>query len=345
MDRKNRRSCVTNYKSRAFTLVELLVVITIIGILIALLLPAVQAAREAARRMQCGNNMKQIGLAMHNYLAAVKVFPSGEYVQPTALGSGNYGPGWAYSILPYMEMRTVFDNINPKYPCYPLTGPVTHQAALCTDIPAYRCPSSRHAVKVMQSAAATKNSAGFSDNDFGLLEYVGIAGSNRNAPYRPTDVTAPTTRCIGGTLYFLSSVAAADIKDGLSNTMVVGEYSDLTKGEEYAGNGGIGYIEYAWSQGASRVGSSIACGYIAKVVGYPPNSPVYFQYAAWKVCPACQTPAVNTEVQSALKSAHPGGIHVLMADGGAHFITDAINIEIYKDLADRNDLHAPGALD
>jgi prepilin-type processing-associated H-X9-DG protein len=295
--------------------------------------------------MQCANSVKQIGLAMHNYMAAAGVFPSGEYPQPTALGGGNYGPGWAYSILPYLELQPLFDNINPNYPAYPLTGPLTHQAALCTDVPAYRCPSSRHAPKAMMSAAATKNSEGFSDNDYGLLEYVGIAGSNRNPPYRPTDVTAPTTRCTGGTMYFLSSTAAADIKDGLSNTMLVGEYSDLTKGQEYAGNGGIGYIEYAWSQGASHVGSATACGYVAKVVGYPPNSPVYFQYAAWSVCPACQTPAVNTEVQSALKSAHPDGVHVLMADGSVHFINDAINIEAYKDLADRDDAHAPGVID
>jgi prepilin-type processing-associated H-X9-DG protein len=72
---------------------------------------------------------------------------------------------------------------------------------------------------------------------------------------------------------------------------------------------------------------------------------VYFQYAAWSVCPACQTPAVNTEVQSALKSAHPDGVHVLMADGSVHFINDAINIEAYKDLADRDDAHAPGVID
>ena len=319
--------------------------ITIIGILIALLLPAVQAAREAARRMQCANNLKQIGLALHNYMAAIGVFPSGEYPQPVGLGSGNYGPGWAYSILPQMERQAVFDNIDPRYPEQPLTGPVTHQAALCTDIPAYRCPSSRHAVKLMLEAAATPNSDGFSLNDLGLLEYVGIAGSDRKPPYGPSDIAAPNTKCTGGTLYYLSCTAPADIVDGLSNTMVVGEYSDLTKGEEYAGNGGIGDIEYPWSAGASHVGTSIAWGYIAKDVGYPPNSPVYFKQASWNPCPACQTPAVDTEVQSALKSAHPGGIHALMADGSIHFINDAINIEVYKDLADRNDAHPPGAID
>ena len=166
-----------NRKSAAFTLVELLVVITIIGILIALLLPAVQAAREAARRMQCANNVKQIGLALHNYLAAVNVFPPGEQFFQ---GNGDYGPTWAYSILPYMELQQIFDNVSPLYPTYsdPLKGTLTHQAALCTQIAAYRCPSSGHAPKFNYYTAATVSSAGYSLNDLCLLEYVGIAGSD-----------------------------------------------------------------------------------------------------------------------------------------------------------------------
>ena len=146
MYRGNLKSESRKPKSSGFTLVELLVVITIIGILIALLLPAVQAAREAARRMQCANNMKQIGLALHNYLAAIGSFPPGEQYRVPAV-SGDYGPNWAYSILPYMELQQIFDNVSPLYPTYsdPLKGAASHQAALCTQIAAYRCPSSSHA--------------------------------------------------------------------------------------------------------------------------------------------------------------------------------------------------------
>ena len=95
-----------------FTLVELLVVITIIGILIALLLPAVQAAREAARQSQCANNFKQVGLAMHGYVASKGSFPSGEVTS----GGGYWG--WGAFLLPFIEKQNVYDMINFRDTCY-----------------------------------------------------------------------------------------------------------------------------------------------------------------------------------------------------------------------------------
>ena len=183
-------------------------VITIIGILIALLLPAVQAAREAARRLQCANNVKQIGLALHNYMAAIGSFPPGEQYEAIQV-SGDYGPTWAVSILPYMELQPLFDNIAPQSPTFAvptLKGPLSHQAAICTQIAAYRCPSSSHAKKFNYYAAGTPEDVpdgyGFSTNDLGLLEYVGIAGSNRVPPYGPLNVTATSSDySTGGTLY------------------------------------------------------------------------------------------------------------------------------------------------
>ena len=124
----------------AFTLVELLVVITIIAILIALLLPAVQAAREAARRTQCSNNLKQIGLAMHNYHATIQTFPSG-YI--SAVGSAgpddDRGPGWGWAalILPYLELNNVHDRIQFGKDIAAPANAVARTMVL----PVYLCPS------------------------------------------------------------------------------------------------------------------------------------------------------------------------------------------------------------
>jgi len=133
----NLKSEICNLKSsRAFTLVELLVVITIIGILIALLLPAVQAAREAARRMQCQNNLKQIGLAMHNYHAALGSLP------PLVIHRANPGSTfmhtWAALILPYLEQQTLYDTIDFGEPHWSLTA---NQLLRESFLPVMTCPS------------------------------------------------------------------------------------------------------------------------------------------------------------------------------------------------------------
>ena len=108
-------------RNRGFTLVELLVVIAIIGILVALLLPAVQAAREAARRMSCSNNVKQLALAMHNYHDVHKALPFGHLYRGIHDGNltdatGGSGFGWGYSILPFIEQQTLADQFDPKLP-------------------------------------------------------------------------------------------------------------------------------------------------------------------------------------------------------------------------------------
>jgi prepilin-type N-terminal cleavage/methylation domain-containing protein len=124
--------------AQGFTLVELLVVIAIIGILVALLLPAVQAAREAARRMQCTNNTKQIALAMHNYQDTYKAFPSGQIVSGT-IGATSTGWGWGWStmILPQMEQSALAGQINCALP---MAAPANINLVR-TRLPAFVCPS------------------------------------------------------------------------------------------------------------------------------------------------------------------------------------------------------------
>lgn len=129
------------YQRRGFTLIELLVVISIIAILIALLLPAVQQAREAARRTQCKNNLKQIGLALHNYHDVARAFPPG-WIAVDDTGSpsaheGTSGVGWAAMILPYLEQGNIYSQFNASLP---LTDPA-NAAFLRNQIPGYKCPS------------------------------------------------------------------------------------------------------------------------------------------------------------------------------------------------------------
>jgi prepilin-type N-terminal cleavage/methylation domain-containing protein len=323
-----------------FTLVELLVVITIIGILIALLLPAVQAAREAARRMQCANNMKQIGLALHNYMAAYNAFPPGEWLlnatQRANGGGGGTAGNWATAILAYLELQTLYDQLDPNWPFYfspnPV-GPAKHQAALCAVVGGYLCPSSGHSSRFNYYPTKTASPEGYSLNDFGMLEYVGIAGSDRY------DLPAKTP-AKGGTLYFNGAVATADIRDGLANTMIVGEYSGLASGQNYTPLGDVYSNDGPWCLGYQS--GQWAVDWISRAVrtvAYPPNTAAYWPCDEPSVGSSCAPPAAQVYARAALKSAHPGGIHVTLADGSVTFLGNGVDIAVYKDLADRDDGH------
>jgi prepilin-type N-terminal cleavage/methylation domain-containing protein len=323
-----------------FTLVELLVVITIIGILIALLLPAVQAAREAARRMQCANNMKQMGVALHNYMSANAVFPPGELDRPGWQYGGGLGPGWPVLILPYLELQTLYDQLDKSLPTYiyPMssTWPASHQAALCTVVGAYTCSSSPQNKRFKYLPTPTVTPAGYSAEDYGIIEYVGISGSDRyGSPY-----TWPSR---AGLFYFKSTTGADQMGDGLSNTMAVGEYSGAVPGEEYTDRWSLPDNTNTWGAGFSggypnqggTAGYADAITNATRTIAYPPNTAYYSPsgYAPYK------PPLAFSIARASLKSAHPGGIHVTMGDGSVHFLSNGIDIAVYKDLADRDDGH------
>ena len=180
-------------KRRAFTLVELLVVIAIIGILVALLLPAIQAAREAARRTECANNMKQLGLAMHLYHDTYKKFPlpSGGFWSLTPWGYPAVGaPSWLYRLLPFIEQEAVMDVTQ-------WTAPAAHY------IKTFRCPSDPTYRKPLCP-----------DNWCGTTNYVGVTGS---------DFSYGATATNGIFDLSLRAVTLADVLDGTSNTLMLGE--------------------------------------------------------------------------------------------------------------------------
>ena len=180
-----------------FTLVELLVVIAIIGILVALLLPAVQAAREAARRTQCSNNLKQIGLALQNYHNSFKEFPPG-----TQYGDDDYG--WGCMILPMLEQGTIFDQIDvaadERNITIPLQPGVTDQV-----IPAFICPS--NPMDLLHSPI--RGDVG----GHGRSDYKGCLGSEGGA----------ITGMFGKIKHFAKPTRIKDVLDGTTNTFAVGE--------------------------------------------------------------------------------------------------------------------------
>ena len=166
----------------------------------------------------------------------------------------------------------------------------------------------------------------------------------RTASRHNTDATPVSlTPSINGTLYLKSSIGASQIRDGLSNTMIVGEFSGLTAGEQFSSNGSLGDNDASWGLGTGGVdGGLTSTGYAVRAVAYPPNTQFYVKNT-WS-CQSCPEPLENLigrGEQHPLKSSHPGGVQAVMADGSVTFIGNGIDINVYKDLADREDGHPP----
>jgi len=187
----------------AFTLVELLVVITIIGILIALLLPAVQAAREAARRMSCTNNLRQMGIGLHNYHAALDCFPPGGIEVGPAYPQGRMF-AWCVFLLPYIEQQPLYEQIrlDKRYDA------PENAAAAGTVLKVFLCPSaSGGSRRLVQGRGAT--------------DYGGIYGERISGPNSPPK----------GTMLYDRAISIAEIRDGTSNTLIVSEDAEWKDGQ------------------------------------------------------------------------------------------------------------------
>jgi len=313
---------------RGFTLIELLVVIAIIAILIALLLPAVQQAREAARRTQCRNHLKQLGLALHNYLDAYNSFPIGGQVPI-------YQANWRASLLPYLDQAPLYNRLtqtpangNGYNTFNGWTGDGgygTANAALNNAfVPAYKCPSS--VLSAFYVGTADGVSPGQGNGEIGMtMDYVGICGGySAVAPFNTNAWlnTSYGTMATNGMLQIGVAKLIRDCTDGTSNTMMVGEDSGTIANVDRRKNlgGGWGGHRGLSLSGGSGYGNG---GVITTLYSPNPTTTPQFTGAGFNNNP--------------LTSFHEGGVHALLADGGVRFISENLSFDILLRLCVIND--------
>ena len=330
------------FRRRGFTLIELLVVIAIIGVLVSLLLPAVQQAREAARRTQCKNNLKQLGLALHNYLDVANQFPpSNMQLKGVENGnlSDNYAWGWLAMVSPYLDQGNLYNSLNMSLPLYdPNNGnkiSVPNQQAAGTIVSTLLCPSD----------VARSVSSDYGVKALAPTNYAVCTGTGMDQPSPQLGSQYNTD----GMFYAFSRVSTANVTDGLSNTVAVSECLLGTSTENVFGpmpSGGPHRI-YAWL--VSSPLSDAACaapdawnlqnnkGFLwlsgelrisAYNHYYGPNP------GAWD-CISELPPTYDTYGWHAARSQHTGGVNVTMGDGSGRFISNNIDLKLWRALSTR----------
>jgi prepilin-type N-terminal cleavage/methylation domain-containing protein/prepilin-type processing-associated H-X9-DG protein len=326
-------------RNRGFTLIELLVVIAIIGVLVALLLPAVQGAREASRRAQCANNLKQIGIGLHNYLSATNRFPPGR-INGHLAGQGNCWGAYA-QLLPHLEQRPIFEafnfNLSPDIDAANLTG-----AGMF--VSSFLCPS---------DFTPTQAQA-----NYAMHNYLLNVGSNYSVVQHPF---APLQGAPNGVFYENSDVNPATIKDGLSTTVAISEtyrsipglpVSERLNGFVITGNNastGPPLTDDATYSSLCIVDSPPGFQ-VSRGSKWHYGAPGHSMYNHRRVPndkrPDCRGGLPHSNRSDPLwnwlslnitaRSRHPGGVHSLFADGHAQFVKDSVNLSLWQALGTRN---------
>lgn len=310
---------------RGFTLIELLVVIAIIAVLVAILLPAIQQAREAARASQCKNNLKQIGVALHNYHDVNLRFPSAQgnaaFLNPPTNSQEQWGHSQWVSLLPYIDQAGLYNKWNFNARDEGWDG--NRGLLVGVSIPWLTCPSS-----VLPAAGSTNMPA---------AQYFGIAGAVPRGPFTDMSGLSDNSGSWGmnsdrGMLSNRFGRSLKDCSDGTSHTMIEGEISEYvydatgTRGDRRPAR------NWGWTMGGLSGWDSWAPHVSNVTIRYAPNSPVLgangLVWSAWDDASGSNCP---------LTSSHAGGANVIMADGSVHFIGNTISMDTLTLLAVRDD--------
>jgi prepilin-type N-terminal cleavage/methylation domain-containing protein len=338
-----------------FTLVELLVVIAIIGILIALLLPAVQAARESARRAQCSNNLKQIGVALHTYHDARKEFPPGNIQENVPVTASmpfgrNWTASWGMIILPYIEQAAMHEQYDFTIDYRVITGPpnaVENARIKATPIKTYNCPSDNVAGQLMTPASQNASTGVWAASSYrsngGLVDGAGAAhaGGGGNVNRWWSQIELPPTESMGygrGPLHaygpnngnVLKPESTANILDGTGNTLAIGEYYTETTPTRTT--------FWAYAQVGDYHSSMLTVGIRTSpsMEGSPPQCQDRARLADFAKCNSLSTlhpPNYGSEpCKRAWGSNHPSVFNFALCDGSVRSVSKSISCPVFASL-------------
>jgi prepilin-type N-terminal cleavage/methylation domain-containing protein len=301
----------TAREKRGFTLVELLVVIAIIGVLVALMLPAIGAARESSRRTQCQNNLRQLGHGLTSYESATKRWPAGKKWSGPPEEPGSFAMAWSSFLLPYIEEDALNNAINFKLP---FTDPANLPATTQT-IAIYLCPSTAEVEEHRTPDGHLFNLGGLPGEGLGCIDYLGVSGPDKDAKHPTTKQPYGRQRgVLIGTkglpleaeLIEPTPITSAKIEDGLSKTMCITECTGRGVSMK---DGAIDALHGAWASGSNV--THLDEGVNAKK---PPK--------AW--------------YDERIYSDHPIGSNVVMCDTSVHFMTEETDKSVLRWLASRD---------